>query len=239
MVLIVAAFSSCKSITQTGTAMEKNTKTISLKKGQRFLLISSILKKGKEKLLKNYFEMVFPVASKYGFKPLLRLSIDEIVAGNYKPNTFVGLYSWPKASSEVDFRKEKSMANIDEKRKKIWTELQQIKFDLSKDIEITFRKGKVYQVASIWIKKEGIKDLKKYLSATKTTIEKLGGRTVFKQKVNDFATLSDGTPPSLVAILEWPSVEARKAYLNSKIFTENIKYFKSGITNFQAMLTSM
>ncbi|PCJ96493.1 MAG: hypothetical protein COA50_06850 [Flavobacteriaceae bacterium] len=184
--------------------------TIKLKKGELFLVISSITKPGAQDLMNAYFEKVFPIAQKNGFKPLSSLPIDKIVAGSYKPNNFVGLYSWPNTKAVSSFLKELPNSELTPMRMKIWDELKQSACNVTKDFEFTLKEGKVYEVQTIW-SDAGMGEKKMH-----SIIKKYDGKIIFNFPVLSYEDLHNGMPPSQIVLIEWPNKAAAEMYRMNK-----------------------
>lgn len=184
--------------------------TIKLKKGELFLVISSITKPDAQDLMNAYFGKIFPVASKNGFKPLASLPIDKIVAGNYKPNNFVGLYSWPNMSSVESFLKEMPNSELKPMRMKIWNELKQSVANVTEDFEFTLKEGKVYEVQTLW----GDGSMGKKMN--QSLIEKYNGKIIIDFPVVSYEDLNNGMPPSQIILIEWSSEKEAKKYRMKK-----------------------
>lgn len=98
------------------TTVSAKEKTITFKQGERISIISSKLNPDKEQAMQEYFQKAFPLASSHGFAPLGRLNIKAVKFGNYKPDTFIGIYSWPSRVAEQAFEKEESWPEIKAKQ---------------------------------------------------------------------------------------------------------------------------
>lgn len=180
--------------------------TIRLKKGELFLVISSITKPNAQDLMNDYFGKVFPVASKNGFKPLVSLSIDKIVSGNYKPNNFVGLYSWPNMNAVQEFLKELPNSELTPMRKKIWEELKQVMVGVEMDFEFILHNDKVYEFQTIW------NDMPMDKNENKSLVEKYNGKVVLSCPVAGYEDLNGGKKPSQVVLIEWSSEKIANKY---------------------------
>ncbi len=184
--------------------------TIKLKKGELFLVISSITKPDAQDLMNEYFGKVFPIATKNGFKPLANLPIDKIVSGNYKPNNFAGLYSWPNMTAVQAFLIELPNTELMPMRKKIWVELKQIVGNVTEDFEFTLKEGKVYELQTLW--SDGAMDEKN----NRSLVKKYDGKIIFDFPVLSYEDLSNGTAPSQIILIEWSSNEVADKYRMKK-----------------------
>ncbi len=188
--------------------------TIQLQKGALFIVISSITKPGAQQLMNDYFQKVFPIASKNGFKPLASLPIDQVVAGDYKPNNFVGLYSWPDMQSAAAFLKELPNSELTPMRKKIWHELKQVMGRVEEDFQFTIYADKIYEVQTIWNASQVKEDLKKY-----------HGKIVFDFPVTGYEDLNNGTQPSQTILIEWRSKKDADMYRKQRNATHREEAF--------------
>lgn len=184
--------------------------TIKLKKGELFLVVSSITKPDAQDLMNAYFGKVFPVASKNGFKPLASLPIDKIVAGNYMPNNFVGLYSWPSMDAVQSFLTELPNSELKPMRMKIWSELKQSVGNVTEDFEFTLQEGKVYELQSLW--SDGSMDEEK----NRSLVKKYDGKIILNFPVISYEDLNNGTSPSRIILVEWSSDKDAQKYRMKK-----------------------
>ena len=193
--------------------------TIKLKKGELFLVISSVTKPNAQNLMNEYFEKVFPIAQKNGFKPLSSLPIDKIVAGDYQPNNFVGLYSWASISSVESFLKELPNAELKPMRMKIWEELKQSVGNVTEDFEFTLKEGKTYELQTLWA--EASKERENDLSLVK----KYDGKIILDFPVISYEDLTNGTPPTQMVLIEWDSSKDADKYRMKKKSSGNEESF--------------
>lgn len=191
--------------------MENTTsQKIKLKKGELFLVISSITKPEVGNLMNDYFGKVFPIAAKNGFKPLANLPIDKIVSGNYKPNNFFGLYTWPNMMAVQAFLKELPNSELTPMRKKIWTELKQNIVSVEKDFEFTLYSDKVYEIQTIWSNMPIDENKNKSLAT------KYNGKIILSFPIAGYEDLNNGKAPNQVVIIEWKSKKDATKYRTKK-----------------------
>ncbi len=186
----------------------KNTQEIKLKKGEVFLVISSITKQGTEEKMKAYFEKVFPIASKYGFKPLASFPIDQIIEGDYMPNNFVGIYSWPNKAAVKSFLEELPQSELKSLRVEIWDELKQSAIMINKDVSFTFNDSKIYEIRSLWSARE------------LEEITSNGGKVVFDYEVSGYEDLNAGDKPTRISFIEWSTIDKAEQYAEKKKMTD-------------------
>ncbi len=197
----------------TAKMMETKTpssQTIKLKKGELFLVISSITKPGTENSMNEYFGKIFPVASKHGFKPLATLPIDKVLSGDYKPNNFFGLYSWPSMAAVQAFSKELPNSELLPMRQKVWGELKQNILSVEQDLEFTMHKDKVYEIQTIW---NGMPNDE---GKNESLVKKHKGKILLSAPVAGYEDLNNGKAPSQVVIIEWKSEKDASKYRTKK-----------------------
>ncbi|OJJ22088.1 hypothetical protein BKI52_08600 [marine bacterium AO1-C] len=213
--LLFLALSSCDGqnpVKQSKASMEKDMQTsitkkmrtqeIRLKKGELFLAVVGYQMAGKEDLLKEYFGIVFPPAQKQGFTPLGQLPIDEVSSGDFNPNEFVGLFKWPGMPSVQAFLKDVSPERLNKLRVKIWSELKQHMVVVPKDLQMTFKENKVYEVKMLWADK--MLDIQ--------SINKQGGAIVLNQPIAGYEDLGKHKAPNHLLIIEWDNKESAKQF---------------------------
>ena len=90
------------------------------------------------------------MASKYSFKPLVTFSTIEIKNGHFMASGF-GIYSWESQKHIDDFHIEESWPALKATRPQYWKNLRSVHIDIDKDMELIFKKNKVYRITYIWL----------------------------------------------------------------------------------------
>jgi len=187
------------------TKMAKS-QTIKLKKGELFVAVVGNQMEGKEQLLQEYFGVVFPPAQKNGFTTLGQLPIDEVAAGNFMPNGFIGLFKWPGMQGVQAFMGEVSPEKLSNLRVKIWSELKQHMIVMPEDQEMTFKKNKIYEVKMIWSDQ---------MLNTKS-ITKNGGKILLNSPIAGYEDLRKNEAPTNLLILEWNNKKTAESFRKMK-----------------------
>ncbi|WP_143569810.1 hypothetical protein [Tenacibaculum agarivorans] len=170
------------------------THTITLKKGELFLVAIADQKKGKEKLLQDYFGKIMPSAMKNGFTPLGQLHIDDVVkANNFKPNNFIGLFKWPNMQSIQAFMSDYTPEQLKKLRTPIWNEFKAHMIAIQEDKNLVMDQNKMYEVKTYWTK-----DM-----VQTNMIHKYGGKIILNQPVAGYEDLQGNKAPNQIVIIEW------------------------------------
>lgn len=226
LALTVVAGNSCstqklKNTTQNKQMMNTSemtkSQTIELKKGELFLAVVGYQMAGKEQLLQEYFGIVFPPAQKNGFTPLGKLPIDEVAAGSFMPNEFVGLFKWPNMESVQGFLSEVSPDRLQELRVEIWSELKQHMVVVSEDVALTFHDNKVYEVKMLWTDQ----------MPNSESIENNKGKVVFSSQLAGYEDLGKNQAPNNLLIIEWDSKADAESFskMNTLSYTKEEAFF--------------
>lgn len=185
--------------------------TVSLKKGELFIVIYADQKEGTDELLQDYFKKVFPSAQKNGFTPLGKFLVDGVAAGNFNPSNFVGIYKWPNAESVQGFFAEISPEELTQLRVKIWDELKQNMIMVPEDVSFTVQENKVYEVKALW-NDEAVK--------VDEIIEN-GGKIVVNNTVDGYEDLGKNEAPTQILIVEWENKAKAESFKSMNVFEVN------------------
>lgn len=176
--------------------------TLNLKKGELFLAVVGHQMEGKEALLQEYFGAVFPPAEKHQFTPLGQLIIDEVAAGGFKANEFVGLFMWPGMENVQAFMGEVDPDRLTKLRMGIWSELKQHMVVMPNDAVLTFREGKVYEVKMTWSSSPLDGNL----------ISRNGGMVLLNSSVAGYEDLGKNESPDRILIIEWADQKSANSF---------------------------
>lgn len=127
-------------------------KQFSLQKGQVLDVLFLNTRVGAEDLQKEYFQTVFPLASKLGYHRLPGFPIANVpLQGNYHPE-FLALAYWddlePRSTAMAAIEKE--VHDFHERRKAIWTSFNITYFELQEDVSFEIEENKYYVVSAYW-----------------------------------------------------------------------------------------
>lgn len=207
--LVIMSSCSTQKSANTSQKMEKasstemiKSQTIQLKKGELFVAVVGYQMEKKEDLLEEYFGIIFPPAQKNGFTPLGQLAIDQVAAGNFMANEFVGLFKWPGMESVQAFLGEVSPDQLAKLRVKIWSELKQHMIIVTEDMEMTFVAGKTYEVKMVWSDQ--------MLSAD--NIKSSGGKVILNKPVAGYEDLGKNESPNNLMIIEWNNKKSAEEF---------------------------
>jgi len=175
---------------------------IQLRQGEKLLIASSRNRSGAEPLMQEYFQAIGPIAGTYGFSPVGSLEVVEADAGNFKPNNFVGFYSFPSQEAEERFENDPRWPAVRNRRPEIWSELRISHYGLEEPINWHFHEGKIYEVRYEWF--SGEDDDMETIAATEGTVI-----SSFMQGVHEMLPTSlQG--PTRIRIVEWSDLTTAK-----------------------------
>jgi hypothetical protein len=147
--------------------------------------------------MREYFQEVGPIASNYGFLSRGHLDVIKARAGSFRPNNFVGFYSFPSIKSSRQFEEDPRWPPIKAKRAEIWSDLRISKYEIGAPTVLRFEHDKVYEVRYEWLKGSGLAD-QNSMHGGKVVIELTGGQHEM--------TPADLEPPSRILIIAWPDL---------------------------------
>ncbi len=207
-------------------------------KGELLQLVSATYVKGKDKELGEYFQKTFPLATGYGYTPLVQFHVTDVLSGTYHPEGFIGLYKWPSTAAQEQFGRDPRWAPIKATRPEVFRELRVHTIALEEDLAMTFEDDHVYEIQVLWLAKNNADAYNQYVKAMNATLDKLGGRAIARLNVGMYESLQPWPhQPDHIVILEWPNTEARAAYLNSAAYQQYQPLLYSGVANTESFLT--
>lgn len=186
-------------------------KQFSLQKGQVLDVLFVSTRVGAEDLQKEYFQTVFPLASKLGYHRLPGFPIANVpLQGNYHPE-FLALAYW----DDLDTRSsamatiEQEVPDFHDRRKAIWTSFNITYFELQEDVSFEIEEHKYYVVSAYWEEDKGaFKQFQKnWLKGCKSA----GGQTQLVL-TNGESPYRYYHNPDFLAITAWDSQAAFEAF---------------------------
>ncbi len=186
-------------------------KQFSLQKGQVLDVLFINTRAGVEDLQKEYFQTVFPLASKLGYHRLPGFPISNVpLQGNYHPE-FLALAYWDDLDSRSSAMAtiEKEVPDFHDRRKAIWTSFNITYFELQEDVSFEIDEHKYYVVSAYWGEDKGA--FRQFQKDWLKGCKEAGGQTQL--------VLTNGESPYLyyhnpdfLAITAWDNQEAFEAF---------------------------
>ncbi|GJM30182.1 MAG: hypothetical protein DHS20C17_28170 [Cyclobacteriaceae bacterium] len=185
--------------------------TVYFDKGRTLNFLIGIVKSEAMEARGNYFNAVFPIASKYQYDLGVAFNVIEPTRGNYHPG-FVAISSWPNPANRDKFLKDPGIPkDLADQRRAIWSRFDQVLYrDIESALSFVVREDKVYLFSNFWIEDQRL--FEKYMGIFQGEMENNQGVYL--------ASLEGGSSPKnhmyepdLMVISEWPNPEAVKNYL--------------------------
>ncbi len=214
----------------TTAAAESDTYSIKFKKGQRLAVIAPKLRVDGQDAQNQYFQSVFPLANKEGFKLEMSWVNPETQSGEFYPDV-ISLYSWPSAEAEQRFESNPEWPALKQTRSEAWEELKIMSFTLKRSYKLKVNPSKTYTI--FFGKISDFEAYDNYLKAVKPILKQAKGRIALKAEVETYEYLSDGPRgPEVVVITEWQEPDGPDRYIN-QYFNQVRDKFYEGIEDFE------
>lgn len=177
---------------------------IDLRAGEQLIIATSRTHDGAGPSMQAYFEEIGPLAGSYGFTGRGQLTVVEANAGSFKPNNFVGLYTFPSAENAMRFAKDERWPAIKAKRPRIWSELRISNYVIAVPTTLRFQNSKVYEIRYEWLTSDAPMERDLTAGAGKLIASFTRGQHEM------LPTELDG--PARIQFIEWPDFATAKAH---------------------------
>jgi uncharacterized protein (DUF1330 family) len=212
---------------------------ITFSKGELLQLVSATYVKGKSGELRNYFSKAFPLAREHGYTPLIQFQVNEVLAGTYRPEGFIGLYKWPGTAAADQFERDPRWAPIKATRPDVFQELRVSTFALDADLPLVLKDGHVYEIQLLWMSQENPGAYQRYTEAVEDALGRAGGRVLARFKGGKYESVQPWPrQPDQIVILDWPSATARSHFVSSSAFLDNKQLLYSAVADEESFLTT-
>jgi len=214
--------------------------SLSFEKGQVVSFVTTATKMGSEESHRQYNERKSDLAAPFGFRREGMLRITSARAGNFVPDQFIQVLSWPSRSSVEKFNASSEWVKLRETQKDILDELRINSVIIPQDMTITFQNDKIYRVVSLWINPDYPNDFFKYRDALSQTVSQQGGHYILQVEDGNYISyVEPDRPPDLFWIIEWPDRDSHQSYISSDTFRANYRLFQSGVARFNVFETEL
>ena len=182
---------------------------VRLAAGEILTIGSARHRPGAEPLMRAYFRAVGPIAGPHGFAAKGRLNVVASEANGFKPNNFVGFFSFPSKAASQRFGRDPRWPAVRAQRPKIWRELRLSHYEATGPAMLRFRSDKVYEVRYEWYTRpaDGVGT-----GESRRTTDAGAGRVIatFIKGAHEMMPTSV-PPPTRIRILEWSDLASAKS----------------------------
>ncbi len=220
--------------------------SVTFSKGRVIEIGFAAIKKGKGKQLGLYFQKVMPLFKEYGGKPLAVLNVVSVPYGDKKPHIF-GLFEWPSVKAFLKFQKDPRFLKVKKIRDGALSYISSGHFfRVKKDVTVTFRGDKMYELWAAWIKRKGDKNIKKYSRKVRRIARRHGQKKLVvlhpvrlkkrtSRKLQAVCHNPDNFTPDMAGLVEWPSSRAYKDFTSERKFKKAVRLRKKATKRFEAI----
>ncbi len=217
---------------------------VTFRKGTVIEIGFGALKKGKGKQLGLYFKKMIPVTHEYGSKFLAFFNVAAVPYGDKRPH-MLGISEWPSIRANLRFQKDPRHLKARKIRDGALSYFSIGHFfKVKKDVTVTFRGNKMYELWAVWVKQKGGKNIKKYFKEVNRIAKRHGGKklVVFyplklkrstRKKIQAARRNPDDFTPDIVGLVEWPGPSAYKSFRSDRKYRKVMKLRKKAIKRFE------
>jgi uncharacterized protein (DUF1330 family) len=187
-----------------------NGKTLEFKQNKIYEFAALWVKPGKEKQLGEYFNQAFPIAMKYGVRPVINFNPESSYAGDFKPVMFF-VNEWPSLEAFNQFINDPQEKKLIPQRDEALERLAVTHAQVQQPATVTLKNGGLVEFAAMWIKPGKQEQLNRYYGqafpiAVKYGVRRLAGFVpvnVYRGDLN----------PQVIGLNQWPSPEAFQRFI--------------------------
>jgi len=205
---------------------------ISFKAGKVIEIAYATVEGGKEeKLGKDYFSKILPIAAKYGGKMLGSLRVTAVVDGEVAPQ-MIAIFEWPNIEARDKLLADRKAQKLFPIRDAILTSIKLAYFTVEKDVAVTFREDKTYEFFNAWLTPEAGKLLPEYFKKSDAPKKKYGPIT-FVVSLKPIAGLPAADyllQPHMAGIVEWNNTTAYYGLMADPEFKKVVPLLERSVT---------
>jgi len=207
--------------------------TVRYQKGKTISILIGIRKEQTGQEWQDYINLIFPIATKYGYNPGNAFNVTGVSKGSYSPG-FVSISSWPNAASRTNFQEDENLPrDLEDRRRMIWSRFDQYIIEaLDHDISFIVTSGETYVFTSYWIDDQEKFD--SYLTAEIKVMNKFGGR-LLERFTKGYSPKNHLYNPAVIFLSAWNDLNSFHLFrseMGKDVYEDN------GTYNTQEFLTS-
>lgn len=205
---------------------------ITFKAGKVIEIAYATLEGGKEeKLGKDYFSKILPLAAKYGGKMLGSLQVTAVVDGEVAPQ-MIAIFEWPNIEARDNLLADREAQKLFPIRDAILTSIKLAYFTVEKDVTVTFREDKTYEFFNAWLTPEAGKLLPEYFKRSEAPKKKYGPITflVSLKPITGLPAADYLLQPQMAGIVEWNNTNAYYGLMADPEFKKVVPLLKKSVT---------
>lgn len=181
---------------------------ITFKSGKIIEIAYATLEGGKEeKLGREYFPKIMPIAAKYGGKSLGSFQVLAVVEGEVKPQ-MVAIFEWPSLAAHKKLLNDKEAKKVFPIRDEVLTSIKLSYFTVENDVTVNFKSDKTYEFFNAWLTPEAKTALPEYFKQSNAPKLKYGPPK-FMVDLKPASGVDDEDfilKPHMAGIVEWNNV---------------------------------
>ncbi len=205
---------------------------ITFKAGKVIEIAYATLEGGKEeKLGKDYFSKILPLAAKYGGKMLGSLQVTAVVDGEVAPQ-MIAIFEWPNIEARDKLLADREAQKLFPIRDAILTSIKLAYYTVEKDVTVTFREDKTYEFFNAWLTPDAGKLLPEYFKKSDAPKKKYGPIT-FVASLKPIPGLPAADyllQPQMAGIVEWNNTNSYYGLMADPEFKKVVPLLEKSVT---------
>lgn len=168
------------------------------------------VKPEKQQQLMQYFGTVFPMALKYGVRPVVSLIPLNTFAGDVHPSLFF-VNEWPGEEAFQEFVNDPEVKRLFPVRDDALEQLINTHTRVPQSVTVSLKEGDIVEFAALWIKPGKGGQLQEYFGQAMPVAMKYGVKPI--SAFQPIGAYAGDFVPQMMALNQWPSMEAFQKFI--------------------------
>ncbi|MEW6130094.1 MAG: DUF1330 domain-containing protein [Acidobacteriota bacterium] len=185
-------------------------RTIEFKADKMYEFAMLRVKPEKQQQLMRYFGRVFPLAIKYGVRPVVSFIPESTFAGDVHPSLFF-VNEWPSEEAFRNFVNDAEVKSHFSERDDALEQLINTHTRVQQSVSVSLKEGDVVELAALWIKPGKANQLSEYFEQAMPVAMKYGVKPL--AHFQPIGTYAGDFMPQVMALNQWPSMKAFQQFV--------------------------
>ncbi len=168
------------------------------------------VKPEKQQQLMQYFGTVFPLAMKYGVRPVVSFNPVNTYAGDVHPSMFF-VNEWPSEEAFQNFVNDPEVKKHFPERDDALDQLINTHTRVPQPVTVSLKEGDIVELAALWIKPGKAEQLSEYFGQAMPVAMKYGVKPL--SPFQPIGTYAGDFMPQMMALNQWPSMQAFQRFV--------------------------
>lgn len=168
------------------------------------------VKPEKQQQLMQYFGTVFPMARKYGVRPMVSFIPVNTFAGDVRPSMFF-VNEWPSEEAFRNFVSDREVKKHFPVRDDALEQLINTHTRVPQPVKVSLKEGDIVEFAALWIKPGKGGQLNEYFGQAMPVAMKYGLKPL--SPFQPIGAYAGDFMPQMMSLNQWPSMEAFRKFI--------------------------